>query len=498
MSHLDAFWAFVLIGLFLLAGKFIKSKVAILEALFLPSSIIAGFLALALGSQGVGLVVRALGYATHSLADGLFPEPIVEVWRGLPGLLINVVFAALFLGKPIPGARDLWVRAGPQVAFGQTLAWGQYVVGISLCMLILTPAFGISPLAGALIEISFEGGHGTATGMAGTFRELGFPEGADLALGLATVGLVSGVVAGTVLINWAARRGHIDPLRGRGLADVEGPSRRGASDSGVRIRVSDLPAASGANSDSLEELRELEWEKVQEAKPTDPLSVHLGIVALAIVIGWLIKQGLLVTEHYTWGGEGGVNLIPYVPLFPLAMIGGVVLQVAADRSGMNRHISRRRMNRISGAALDFTIVSALGTLSITALGAHAVPFVALAAAGILWNVLALIFLAPRLIPFGWFERGIGDFGQSMGVTVTGLLLMRMADPRNESGALESFGYKQLLFEPIVGGGLFTAASLPLIAQLGPQTVLALTSSIAAFWLIFGLAVFGRHGRRSSD
>lgn len=38
---------------------------------------------------------------------------------------------------------------------------------------------------GGLIEIGFEGGHGTAAGMADTFADLGFEEGADLALGLA-------------------------------------------------------------------------------------------------------------------------------------------------------------------------------------------------------------------------------------------------------------------------------------------------------------------------
>ena len=34
-------------------------------------------------------------------------------------------------------------------------------------------------------------------------------------------------------------------------------------------------------------------------------------------------------------------------------------------------------------------------------------------------------------------------GQSMGVTATGILLLRMVDPENKSGAFESFAYKQL-------------------------------------------------------
>ncbi len=502
MSHTDAFWAFIILGLALLVGKLLKTRISLLESLFLPSSIIAGFVVLALGPQGTGLLVQRFWGSDHLLVSGFFPESIFQVWRGLPGLLINVVFASLFLGKSIPGIRNIWMRAGSQVAFGQTLAWGQYVVGISLCMLFLTPVFGISPLAGALIEISFEGGHGTAAGMAGTFRELGFAEGADLALALATVGLVSGIVVGTILINWAARRGYIglaaaERTKGNRNAlhkDANGVSSREMAVSPSPIRISDLRSASGTDGDTLEELKELQWEKEQETKPTDPLSVHLGIVALAVAVGWLIKEALLLLELHTWGGDGGFTLIPYVPLFPLAMIGGVVIQIVADKTGMDRHISRRLMNRISGAALDLTIISALGTLSLTALGTHIVPFLVLSVAGIVWNLFMLIVLAPRIIPFGWFERGIGDFGQSTGVTATGLLLMRMADPRNESGALESFGYKQLLFEPIVGGGLFTAASLPLIAQFGPQTVLALTSGVTVFWIVFGLAVFGRYCR----
>ncbi len=111
-----------------------------------------------------------------------------------------------------------------------------------------------------------------------------------------------------------------------------------------------------------------------------------------------------------------------------------------------------------------------------------------------WNLFGVFVIAPRLIPEHWFPRAVCDYGQSTGVTVTGLLLLRMADPANESGALESFGYKQLLFEPIVGGGLFTAASVPLIVQFGPVPVLVLTASLLLFWLVAGRLMF-RHYRR---
>ncbi|MFP3360818.1 sodium:glutamate symporter, partial [Planococcus sp. SIMBA_143] len=86
-------------------------------------------------------------------------------------------------------------------------------------------------------------------------------------------------------------------------------------------------------------------------------------------------------------------------------------------------------------------------VSLDVIGEYLVPFLILAVAGISWNLFGFLMLAPKIIPDYWFERGIGDFGQSMGVTATGLLLMRIVDPDNESPAFEAFGYKQLVYEP---------------------------------------------------
>ncbi|KAB7627536.1 sodium/glutamate symporter [Alkalilimnicola sp. S0819] len=459
MNLRQAFFSILLIGFLLLAAQLLRARIRLLRRLFLPGSIIAGTAALLLGPEVLGTLA---GEGAGVAADGLVPKAVLEVWQGLPGLLINVVFAALFLGKAIPGMREMWYRAGPQVVFGQTLAWGQYVVGLTLTLLVLTPFFGMNAMAGALIEIGFEGGHGTAAGMAASFAELGFAEGADLALGLATVGIVGGVLFGVVLVNWAVRRGHI-----------------ALSEEGDVVPVAD-PAGERAELDRLRE---------ENAESTEPLSLHIGIVAVAIGLGWLLHKLLIGLEALSWG-RGGLQLMNHVPLFPLAMLGGVLIQLLVDRFGWGHHISRRLMNRISGAALDFTIVTALATLSLSAIGEHLLPFLLLAVAGSIWCLFCVLVLAPRLIPYNWFERGIGDFGQSMGVTTTGLLLMRMSDPHNRSGALESFGYKQLFFEPIVGGGLFTAASLPLIVALGPVAMLVFTAAVAGGWLVFGLWYFG--------
>ncbi len=456
----------ILLGVGLVIAKLIRIRFGIFSKFFLPSSVIAGFLFLFFGPQVLGQLAIAVGWENFEF--GIFTEEIIRVFSLLPGLLISVIFAALFLGKKIPNIKEIWITAGPQVSYGQTVAWGQYVVGILLVLLFLTPVFGIDPMAGALIEIAFEGGHGTAAGLADTFSELGFEEGADLALGLATVGVVSGVVIGVFLINWGVRKGKTNYLKDpsafdeaelRGLVDVE--SRQ----AGSRLSVS--------------------------PQSIEPLALHVGMIGIAILIGQGLLSLLIWIENMTWGANESVLIMRYIPLFPLAMIGGVILQIVLDRFDKYHLVDREMINRIQGLALDFLVVSAIATLSLQVIGANIWVFLTLALGGILWNVLAFLYLARRMIPKNWFERGIGDFGQSMGMTAAGLMLIRIVDSKGDTRALEAFGYKQLLFEPFVGGGVMTAISVPLIYNFGPIPVLIFVTLVMIGWILTGLLYFGK-------
>ncbi|MGK7935060.1 MAG: sodium/glutamate symporter [Xenococcaceae cyanobacterium] len=462
---LNVFFAFIMVGILILVGRFIKYKVRILEILYLPESIIAGFLALLLGPGVLGAIALAFGAESGSYwASGIFPETMRTVWSQSPGVFINIVFAALFLGETIPNPRDIWRKTAPQVAFGQTIAWGQYVIGILVAMFILVPVFKINPIVGALIEIGFEGGHGTAAGMADTLAQLDFPEGGDLALGIATIGIVSGILFGTALAHWGRQKGHIQTS----------------------------PTTVSGGDAQFQETAEREDHTTIQRRAIlmrnlliDPLSLNFGFTGLAVVIGWLILKLLTGIESVTWG-RGGLELIGAIPLFPMALIGGIIIQVVMKRLDLDCLIIRRLQERIAGVALDVLVVTALATINLAVLGANIGVFLTLSIVGIIWNVLAFIYLAPRILPVYWFERGIGDMGQSMGVTATGILLIRMVDGENRTGAFESFAYKQLFFEPIVGGGLFTAAAPALIVQFGSISILLLTSGLLAFWLIFGL------------
>jgi glutamate:Na+ symporter, ESS family len=464
----------VVLAMLLLGGYWLRLQLGWLQTFFIPASVIGGLLGLLLGAQVFGALA---GGAVPALEDGVFPEEVAATWRELPGLLITVVFASIFLGRRISGPREIWRVAGPQIAFGQMLAWGQYVVGIVLVLAVLGPMFEMGPAAAALIEVSFEGGMGTASGLAPTFEAVGFPEARDLGVGLATIGLVTGLVIGIVAIrrNLAGKDGQDDGDNG------------GQGDEGRN------PGATAAPRDGWFDDPPSAGRRTTHESAIESLTLHAGFIALAIFIGVLLREALRWLEDNTWGPRVEFELMAHFPLFPLAMIGSVLVQLALDRFSRHQVLSEGLMRRINGLALDLLIASAIASLSLTVIGEHLGPFLLLAATGIAWNVFGFLVLSRVMLAQDRWQRALSDFGQSMGTTGLGLLLLRIADPDRRSDAHDGFAYKQIAFEPIVGGGLFTAAAVPLLVHWGLVPTLVLTAALALGWGLFGWWRFGRRG-----
>lgn len=458
-------FALLMIGVMMLISKIIRVKWRLTQKLFIPSSIIGGALALLIGPDVLGRIASALG--TDRFAEsGLFTSEILDVWKTLPGLLISLVFAGLLMGHKLPSPREAFRVAGPQITFGITIASGQYVFGLLLAILVLGPVFGLPAMAGTLIEIGFEGGHGTAAGMAGTFEEFNFPEGQDLALGLATVGILSGVVCGIALINWGVRTGKTAELKSNAAPSVS--EQAGLVEKERRRSAGTLTV----NPSSIE-----------------PLTLHFGLLAVAVLIGWLILSGLQWLESKLWADT--LELFAHVPLFPIAMIGGIIVQGLIQVFDKEEIVDVQLIERLQGFSLDVLVIAALGTLSLQSIAANLGPFVLLAITGLVWTVGAFVFLARRMLPDFWFERGIADVGQAMGVTSTGLILLRVADPDLKTPAYQAFGYKQLILEPFFGGGLVTAGAIPVIANFGAGALLAGMLALFIGALATGLLYFGR-------
>jgi len=431
--------------LLLCAGHLLRMRVRLLRRLYLPSAVIAGLLGL--------LIIQVLK------AGGVpLPSAWTAGWGRLPGFLINIVFACLFLGVEIPPVSTLWRRAGPQLAYGQVVAWGQYVVGVGLLLVLLAPVFHVNDMFGGVIPVGFEGGHGTAAGMAETFDRYGWAAGKDLALASATAGILGAVIFGMILINWATRKGYT--------------MRRGSPE--------DIPEDDAVAVIPLGQRPEAGRLSVR-ANAVEAFSLHIAIVGMAVLLGFGLQRGLVAVGRGV-GNATFMQIMAGFPLFPLCMIGGMLVQIAEQRYDSHHLIDPGLTRRIQNSALDFLVIAAIATINVQAIVHQMGPFLIVVAAGILWNVFCVVVLARRMLPDAWFERSIAEMGQSMGITATGLLLLRVVDPDYESPAADAFASKQLLHEPFMGGGLWTAMAIPLLATVGPWPVFLIATGAVAVWM----------------
>ena len=74
--------------------------------------------------------------------------------------------------------------------------------------------------------------------------------------------------------------------------------------------------------------------------------------------------------------------------------------------------------------------------------------------------------------------------------------MQIVDPENKSPAFESFGYKQLVFEPFLGGGLVTALAVPLLYNFGPYPLLIFATIMTLGGAILGMLHFRKKKRQN--
>ena len=177
------------------------------------------------------------------------------------------------------------------------------------------------------------------------------------------------------------------------------------------------------------------------------------------------------------------------PLFPLCMIGGVLIQIVFQKLKVNHMIDHGQMQRLSGASLDFLVVAAVSTIQLAVVAQNWQSLLIIIIAGILWSVILLLYVAPKLFKSAWFECAIAEFGQGLGVTATGLMLLRTVDPENKTIAAASFGYKQLIHEPIMGGGLWTAFALTLVFTIGWLPVWIFCTVMLLVWgVISGIII----------
>ena len=460
--------ALIVVAVALGVGGVLRTHVAPMRRLHLPSSVIAGALLLAVFEGLRGLGMDTAGDVHSQLAS----------W---PGVLIAVVFACMLL----PGADPDRTTAGSLSAAAREglMVWvivlGQTALGLTLVWLWLGPKLDVPAAFGTLIETGFAGGHGTAAAMGGVFESISPPlaSGLDLGIAMATVGLMAGIIAGVGWVNYGIAAGWTQ--RSPGVS-------------------SSIDEAEPANVASPTIHPSPRWADL------DPWVVQLIWIAAATGVGLalqatvgIVGRGLDSAPDPSDPLGSRTNISAVLGSFPLFIytLGGGWIVGQAVRRRDPRWIEATMIQRWSNIAMDGLVVAAIATLNIHGIRGMLGGLAILMVAGLVWCSLCLVVLGRMILPTRhWFELGLINFGMSTGTTATGFVLLRMVDPSLRTDAARDYALAAPISSPFVGGGMLTIAMPLVILPLAPLAWICVT-----LWLIvFALVMAGVLWKRRVD
>jgi ESS family glutamate:Na+ symporter len=211
------------------------------------------------------------------------------------------------------------------------------------------------------------------------------------------------------------------------------------------------------------------------------LLINLGFVGLAISFGVLILNLLRYISNYF--GEFSREVILSLPVFPLILIGSLLIRYILEKTNNTEFISNLLQREIGILSTDLLIFTAMASLDIATVLDNWRLILVLTIFGLIWNLICIAYFAYFVFEKYWFERSLIEFGNSTGVVASGLLLLRLADPKNISKTLPIFTSKQLFAQLILSGGFFTVLAPLLISKIGLDYWIEICASITLFTIL---------------
>ncbi|MCC9599828.1 sodium:glutamate symporter [Stieleria sp. JC731] len=479
----------VFVAFLLLLGVVLRQLIKPLRWLFIPGSVIAGFIGLFL----VQLVLRTGAVDGPALAWIQQQTQILSSW---PGPLVAFVFAAMMLQSPDTSGGPIDQSTSSRVARQGLMVWiivlGETFVGLLATAAVIQPMMQVPNSFGMLIEAGFAGGHGTAGAMGVVFASdaVGLAAGLDLGMLMATCGLVYGVISGIVWINLGSRRGWFKKRSdGQNVAeDQKTDPQRAQQRTAIGYQV--MPA-----------------------EAIDPLLLQAVWIAIAVGLGmaaqFCVQQAAdWMDFRFGWGAHAGAegaqaelsqrmsaSTLLGFPLFIYTMLAGLVLRKLMCRFGAGNLLDNITLQRLSATAMEVLVVAAIASLRIETLVSYAGAFSVLFIFGAIWTAVCLMVISRWVLPReNWFPLGLINYGMSTGTTATGFVLLRVVDPDLKTTAANDYALAVPISAPFVGGGILTIA-LPLLVL---ERVSIWWPTLAIGLVLLGLIMLGRRWNRLSE
>ena len=417
-----------IISLLLLIGKLMRVKIKWIQKLFIPPSLLAGFIGLACGPHGFDIL------------------PISEQTGTYAGILIAFIFGALPLtSQKTKGNQQ---EIGAMWVYSQTGLLLQWAFGGLLGLLVLNKIWPLSPGFGITMPSGYCGGHGTAAAIGQAFGQLGHDEILTLAMTAATFGIVGSVILGLIFVKWGAKKKHTTYL-----ADYK--------DLPSELRTGLLP----------QEKRESMGESTCSSISIDSLTFNLAIICAIALGGYGISK---LAAHFMPGFE--------LPVFSCAFVFGILFKKLLDRTRASESICPQTVGHISGSMTDYLVAFGIASIKVSVVIEYIVPLAILLLSGLAVTLIYVFIMARKLMKECWFEKALFTWGWFTGTMAMGIALLRVVDPKMKSRCLDSYALAYLFIAPVeislitfapvafVNGYGLLFSSICLVAGLGVLSV----------------------------
>ena len=430
--------ALSLLSVLLLVGTFLRAKIKLFQSLYLPASVIGGFIGMIISPEILGR------FSNYSIS-----EEWIKTYSLLPGILSVPIFAAIPLGMFLNENKNIKSMYPSKVliCFGlfQCASMSQSAIGYATNMFFskINPQLNMYRTFGYELSAGFAGGHGLAAATGKLLEGFGIPQweiAQGVALTTATIGLIGGIVFGIIFINLAVRKNKTKIIK----------------------RINDNADKSmevGYNKD-INKQNSLGRETFLSSS-IETITFHLAIIFTVCGIAYIVLNFVKKMNI------AGLNVLP---VWTYSMIIMFALNFIIKKLNLVWMVDAKVKAKIMGTLSDFAIVSAMTSLPIKAIINYIAPITVMCILGFIITYLLVFPLNSFFFKEDYsFERAIISWGTLTGVLITGMTLLKICDPEYKSPALSEFS---------LGFSLMSVTGLLIVPIL--NTVLAVGSTFDNF------------------
>jgi ESS family glutamate:Na+ symporter len=162
----------------------------------------------------------------------------------------------------------------------------------------------------------------------------------------------------------------------------------------------------------------------------ESLTLHWSMVGLVYAVTWLILTGVALLLEYVGAGSEVNTLWSFHFIFCSVM--GIFVRSLIDRYNMGHHVDEGIMSSTGNLFVDIMITASLAGISLSVVSDYWIPLILCGLSGG-WATYFFIKKVSKSIYKTWnFERMLSSYAVMTGTIQSGLVLLRVLDPKYES------------------------------------------------------------------